>query len=503
MSNRFRRCLIGVALAVAYGQSATPAGAARVDIDDLFPYTRDGRVVFAVVAPRDAQVFWTGDFNAWHPTATPMRHTRDGIFEVALPLEPGTHAYKFIIDERRVLDPSNPEELTADDGSIRSQITVLRSGRVSERSLWRPEPRRRRPVDALEPFGSRSFNVGGALTFNRVDGTGLWLTPRYRGSADWAPEIDSRIGYGWESEQFTLEFDFAQPVVPGRLVFAGVRFVDGTAFDNQSEIGLGENSMAAFFFKHDFNDYYDVQGVEPYVRFHLPARTTVRVSYASEDYRSLTTQTNWSLFTAGRDTYRPNPHLFLLDDPEGTGGEGRLLATRFDVITDTRRARHVGTVGLYGRGFVEVGDGDFDYARLIGDARAYLRLGRPVHLAIRLKGGGRVGGDAIPSQKLFYVGGLGTVRGHEFRSLYGDRHALGNIEYTFLFNRLNHGFVLFYDAGTAWNSDTSELTNSFVMQAAGVGFKSSNDDFQINFAKPVGAGSDGGIETTVRLNRTF
>jgi hypothetical protein len=497
-----RACAPWVVLAALVG-AAVPANGADVGLDDLFPHARDGRVVFAVAAPDQATVALVGDFNDWDPQATLMQPVGGGIYEATVALAPGEHAYKFVIDGRRILDPSNPEETEAGDGSIRSRITVLRNGRVSERSLWRREPRHRRRGDVLERFGRESFDVGGTLSFNRVDGTTLWLKPSYRGTDELTPEVSAAFGYGWESERFTIEADFAQPVAPQRLLFLGVHLVDGTAFDNQSEVGLGENTMAALFFKHDFNDYYDVRGAEPYLRLHLPARTTLKLAYASEEYRSLTAQTQWSLFKAGRDRFRPNPQLFLLSAPDGNGGEGRLAATRFDLVHDSRRARHIGTVGLYGRGFLEFGAGDFDYTRWIGDGRAYLRLGRPVHLAMRLRGGGRLRGDAIPSQKLFYVGGLGTVRGHAFRSLYGDREVVGNVEYTFLFDRLSHGVMVFYDAGTAWDSSRSRLADSDVLQSLGIGFKSSNDDFQINFAKPIGAASEDGIETTVRLNRTF
>jgi hypothetical protein len=499
----FRATALVLGVVVAGTLAAGAARAAAPALDAFFPYARDGLIVFAVEAPENATVALIGDFNDWDDTATPMRHVGDGVFEAAVALDPGDYAYKYVIDGRRILDRSNPEEIEAADGTIRSRITVLRNGRVSERSLWWSQPARKATESWVNTFGHRGFHVGGYLSFNRVDGTTLWLKPSYRGTADLAPEITTSFGYGWESEHFTIEADIAQPILPERVVFLGVRLVDGTAYDNQSEVGIGENTLAALFFKHDFIDYYDVRGVEPYVRLHLPHHTTLRLSFADEDYKSLTTQTQWSVFEAGRDTYRPNPHLFLLGEPDGLGGEGTLHATRVDLTYDTRRARHAGTVGFFARSFFEFGHGDFDYGRWIGDGRAYLRPGRPFHLALRLRGGGRFDGGAIPSQKLFWIGGLGTVRGHEFRSRYGDREMLGNLEYTFLFDRSNYGALVFYDAGTVWNSNDSRLADSDVMQSVGVGFKTSNDDFQINFAKPVGSASAAGIETTVRLNRTF
>lgn len=489
------------ALAVASAMGCSAAWAAGADLDVLFPHEQNNRVVFSLEAPPDAAVFLVGDFNRWDDHATPMRHTGDGVFEARLALDPGSYHYKFVVNGRRRLDPSNPEEASAPDGSINSRLVVLQDNRVSERSHWQRAPRRR-GEPTYRPSPTQDFEVNANVTFNRVDGTAIWLKPSYRANDDFTPEFSTAFAYGWESQRVTIDADFAQPVAPNRFALVGLHFVDGTACDNQAEVGMGENTIAALLFKHDFADYYDIHGVEPYVRLHFPGHSSLRVAYATEDYASLTTQTQWSFFKAGRDRFRPNPPLFLLGDPQGHGGEGRLQATRLEWVTDTRRARHVGTVGFYGRGFWEMGAGDFDYTRWVADGRAYLRLGRPLHLAMRLRSGARVSGDAIPSQKLFYVGGLGTVRGHPFRAQYGDREVLGNMEYTFLFHRLSYGAVLFYDAGTAWNSDVMHLDDTLVMQSVGVGFKTTDDDFQVNFAKPIGA-VKGGIETTVRLNRTF
>lgn len=492
---------IATALLLAGWLGCTAAVAADADLDALFPHERGGRVVFSLEATPDAEVALVGDFNNWDDHAIPMRHTGDGVFEAAVALEPGSYQYKFVVNGHRRLDPSNPEEAAAPDGSINSRLVVLHDNRVSERSHWQRHTHSR-GEPTYRPSLTQDFEVNANVSFSRVDGMTLWLRPSYSPNNDYTPEFDLSFAYGWESQRVTVEADFAQPVAPNRLALVGLRFVDGTGFDNQAEVGIGENTIAALLFKHDFADYYDVRGFEPYLRLHLPARSSLRVGYATEDYSSLTTQTQWSVFKAGRDEFRPNPPLFLLSDPSGRGGEGRLQAARFEWITDTRRAQHVGTVGFYGRGFFEIGAGDFDYARWIADGRAYLRLGRPVHVSMRLRSGARVEGNAIPSQKLFYVGGLGSVRGHQFRAQYGDREVLGNLEYTFLFDKLDHGVVVFYDAGTAWNSEVSHLHDAAVMQAVGVGFKTTNDDFQVNFAKPIGQ-VKGSIETTVRLNRTF
>jgi hypothetical protein len=495
-----------LALALALGAlvacgAARQASAAEVSSDDLFPHARGGRVVFSFVAPRDASVFLLGDFNGWDERATPLEYAADDLWEVVVELEPGEHEYKFLVDGRRKLDPSNPDEVEGASGGVDSRIRVLRNGQVSERSHWeRPLGRRN---EWSPPHGSmQALSVAADLSFNRVDGTTFWVQPVYRTHYDWAPELRTSFGYGWESKRVNVEADFAQPIAPNRMLFLGVHWTDGTGFDNQSEIGRGENTLAGYFLKLDFNDYYEVQAIEPYVRLHLPLRTTLRASYASEDYKSLTTQTDWSFFSSGSDRFRPNPHLFLLGDPDGHGGDGTLQATRLELVHDSRTGRHAVPAGFYTRGFVELGQGDFDYARWIGDARAYIRLGRPVHLAARLRGGSRFDGRAIPSQKLFYVGGLGSVRGHEFRALYGDRELLGNIEYTFLSSQLNAGAMLFYDMGSAWDSRRETLESAKLLQSVGFGFKSANDDFQIDFAKPVGE-VKGGIETSVRLNRTF
>ena len=75
-----------------------------------------------------------------------------------------------------------------------------------------------------------------------------------------------------------------------------------------------------------------------------------------------------------------------------TARSGATQLPPMHVLDLPERAVQFGT-GAFLRGFVEFGQGDFDYARWIGDGRAYMRLGRPVHLAARLRAGGRFDGE--------------------------------------------------------------------------------------------------------------
>jgi hypothetical protein len=93
-------------------------------------------------------------------------------------------------------------------------------------------------------------------------------------------------------------------------------------------------------------------------------------------------------------------------------------------------------------------------------------------------------------------------RGHSFFAQSGHFELLGNIEYTFVIDDLEHGVMFFYDAGTAWNSTVIDLEESVVLQSLGFAFKSLDDDFQIGFAWPIGT-VGGDLEVSVRLNRTF
>ena len=51
------------------------------------------------------KVHLVGNFNQWNPHT--MRRQKNGSYVMNVELSPGTHEYKFIVDEQWVVDPDN------------------------------------------------------------------------------------------------------------------------------------------------------------------------------------------------------------------------------------------------------------------------------------------------------------------------------------------------------------------------------------------------------------
>ncbi|MDZ4804459.1 MAG: glycogen-binding domain-containing protein [Candidatus Eisenbacteria bacterium] len=79
------------------------AGRARAEITGV-----EGGVQFTYDNSAASQVHWAGDFNGWSTTANPF--TKDGeLWVIVLPLPPGEHMYKLVVDGQWVADPNNPD----------------------------------------------------------------------------------------------------------------------------------------------------------------------------------------------------------------------------------------------------------------------------------------------------------------------------------------------------------------------------------------------------------
>lgn len=121
-------------------------------------------------------VFLAGDFNGWNGTATPMQKD-NGVWSVVVPLSPGSHEYKFVIDGQWVADPDNP-------------VTVGDFGN-----------------SGLEVAADGSLKVMKA-TSNTELSPKIYLGSRYISLFQLARSQDPAKEWNFDRPQFDVDFDF-------------------------------------------------------------------------------------------------------------------------------------------------------------------------------------------------------------------------------------------------------------------------------------------------------
>jgi Omp85 superfamily domain/Glycogen recognition site of AMP-activated protein kinase len=453
---------------------------------------RDG-VLFRYESDDASTVSVVGEFNGWDETANPMTRHRDGIWRTVVDLEPGKWPYLFSVDGQWVRDPDNPV------------ITVAHpAGRDTDSDVSMVYVKRDE-VALPRPHGFRDGSTDLSGSYDRVNQVTLTGALRYRNRVQMHPDLDVVAGYAFGRDRWLYDVGFAQPLLGGGVLDVGAQAYRRSATPDEFRVGSTENSLAAFFFRQDWRDYYEAEGVSTFLRCDLGPDQEILVRARREDHRSVAKTTDWGLFE-GKTRMRANP---AVDD-------GRLRAVAASYELDTRNHRTNPSRGLLATASWEwVGDGlggDFAFQRGELDVRRYIKLSPDHFLDIRLLGAmidqahrtvdglPLRGFAAIPLQERLYLGGIGTMRATQFKSLVGDRATLANVEMRVgVFDDFQA--VVFTDVGDAW----VEAADTFHLKTdAGVGVQDSDASFRINVAKKVdGREGDEGVLVSVRINRMF
>jgi hypothetical protein len=89
--------------ATAAAVIALCAGPVRAEVTVV-----DGGVRFTYAAAGAKSVNWAGEFNGWNTTSHPFTQEDGETWSIVLPLPPGEHPYKFVVDGNWTADPENP-----------------------------------------------------------------------------------------------------------------------------------------------------------------------------------------------------------------------------------------------------------------------------------------------------------------------------------------------------------------------------------------------------------
>lgn len=485
-------------------------------------------IKFSLLRPQAEDVRVTGTFNNWDRDGIKMSQDEDGTWSVTVPIQPGEVLYKFYIDGEWGPDPDVTKR--ADDGKGGWATPFVVKPRETKFTL--------KAGETIKEKKGNNFSPG--IDYNRVDGLYLAALLSNQTNLFPLPQFYLEAGRSWKRDRWLYTVEIEQPMLPARIVSLGGSFYDKTDSYDKDIISDSENFISSSFVKRDYRDYFDHRGAGAFAAFRPFPHNTFKISYVSDEYRPLYTKAHTAIFRR-HDEFAPNPHNPALDDPFDRARENAYQICH-DPVTgekiagldkiaikamgasyelDTRDCSQRPTSGLLakfdgewaGRDF----GGDLDYSRYVADLRFYSRFTPNQLCAIRVKAGGmdipcEPSCPCVPAPqhffpKQFYVGGIGTMPGYDYKEFRGTHMILLNAEY-FLALKGNSGIVFFADGGDARGNgeSTSDVLDAMKLKYdAGVGFRvESSDDhiFTIGVAKRLDD-TDEPMLVTMRASRPF
>ena len=282
-----------------------------------------------------------------------------------------------------------------------------------------------------------------AFRYDRVQGISLGLGYRVRAPGLAFTNLYGTVRYGFSDERVTGRLSLVRDAPDGRLTVSGYR--DVLNVDPFAPAPGFGNSFNALFVAHDDGDYALAHGGS--AQYETSLRTglelTLGARYERQTSVDRAAESEVNDFLGGTGVFPPNPPV---DEGHFGGGFARLSGVgdlRWHATADVLGGAGTTTGRLYG---------DLRYG--IGGSRG---------LTVRLKSG--IATSPTLPQSEFRLGGIGTVRGHDYGERRGQAFWAAQVDVAPVKGRLRP--VLFVDAGQAGGAES--LLSGKVLAGAGVG----------------------------------
>ena len=282
-----------------------------------------------------------------------------------------------------------------------------------------------------------------AVRYDRAQGLSLGLGYRVRVPGVSFTDLYGTVRYGFSDDRVAGRLSLIRDAPEGRLVVGGYRdVVNVDPFAPAPGIG---NTLNALFVAHDDGDHALAHGVS--AGYETSLRTGLDLAFGARYERQTSVaraaKSAVNDFLGGSGAFPLNPEV---DEGRFGGGHVRL--------TGVGAFRWQATADVLG------GEGTTT-GRIHGEVRRSIGRGRG--LTVRVKGG--VATAPTLRQAAFRLGGVGTVRGHDYGVRRGQAFWAAQLDVTPIPGRLRP--VLFIDAGQAGGAGS--LFTGRVLAGAGVG----------------------------------
>ena len=287
------------------------------------------------------------------------------------------------------------------------------------------------------------------------------------------------VTYKFGPERAGYSLGLERPFLRDARLQIGASIHDLTASDDQWRLGDVEQSLVALTFRNTFRDYYRRKGYQVHAAVRASDAHELLLAWRDDSHSALENETNYGFF---RDS-----HVFRANAPAAAGTMRSLIAgytydsRGLDQRPPERYRRHL-LDNLFSQpanrdqGFrlewlSEVAprtfSDDFDFARHIATARGWWQPTSRRTISGRMVVGASTG--TLPAQRLFAVGGIGTIHGYRFKESFGDRMVLMNAELRQQFFHRELAGLVFIDSGRVFRP--REGSTAGWMHGVGVGLE--------------------------------
>ena len=333
-----------------------------------------------------------------------------------------------------------------EDGAI---IEGVEDYTRKEKSSFRPSRRKfirtGRTFDV--PWSNEQINLDNFIfRYNRVEGMflGLGSDKKYYWDGERSWNMYGSAGWGVKSHTWRGNLGLARQFAILTNEGSGIIELgaDGYSLTDTKDkwiISLLENTAAALLLHEDFRDYFQRNGYAVHVAYYSKndyLKNELKVAYLVDSYDSLSNKVDWALFGGGK-WFRTNPAI--------TPGKMRsvIASGGISTVSKTSYGPEGWSLDVSAEFAKKAWGSEFEFDQYILDLRRFQPLGRYDNFNIRARAGSLVG-DAL-TQKMFDLGGLGTMNAFPFKSETGNRMLLINAELI-----INGSFLDDFDFWPAW-----------------------------------------------------
>lgn len=330
--------------------------------------------------------------------------------------------------------------------------------------------------------GVHTAGFGFTARYNRVEGLAAFCTMDYDDRERRHPDVNILGGYAFTLKRWEYDFGISHRFLNGWSPYIDAHMFQVAESSDKWMLTEPENSIAAALLKEDFYDFYWKRGFSGEIGISYKKDFSAGVGYTGAKIENLERTASKALF-GGKKVFRENWSTVLYDTTalEGVGGE--LNEVEFKVCYDTRDYEEDPESGIYTnlvyRQTLDSDSSDFEYEIMDGELKYYCPLATDQTLFFRLRGG--YSDDDLPLFRRYFIGGIGSLRGYEYKEFQGNRYMLFNADYVWRFFDSSFGAGVFFDAGKAAFTGTA-FEDEDLKTDIGIAFLL-GDEFRINLAQ--------------------